>query len=375
MYKKKLIICFHPYSYLGGATISLSQLLNGMDKKKFEIVYLYIKKDNSLDLNKNIKTIKIKSTRVLLSIIQVRKILSRYNNKKFIKKIYISNQNFSNIFTTFILKDFSNYKSVLIERNHLDELDYYESIKDFFKKNIIKNIMKLNYSKASLIIGNARKLSKDLSAFVNKKIKTIYSPTNSYKIIKLSKSYVPSIIKKDTSRTRLLSVSRFTKRKDVLTLLEAFNSLSNKYKNIDLILIGYGPELNNINKFVKDNKLSNRVFVLPPKKNPFPFFRISDLYIMTSLYEGCPNSIVEATMLNLPVISSNCNSGPSEILLNGRGGTFYKKRNVFSLMKKISLFMDNKKIFEKKLKVAKNNIYRFEEKRILKQYNNLFNSL
>ena len=90
--------------------------------------------------------------------------------------------------------------------------------------------MKNNYSKASLIIGNAKKLSKDLSAFVNKKIKTIYSPTNSCKIIKLSKSYVPSIIKKDTSRIRLLSVSRFTKRKDVLTLLKAFNNLSNKYK-------------------------------------------------------------------------------------------------------------------------------------------------
>ena len=235
--------------------------------------------------------------------------------------------------------------------------------------------MRLNYSKASLIIGNAKKLSKDLSAFVNKKINTIYSPTNSSKIIKLSKSYIPSIIKRDSSRIRLLSVSRFTKRKDVLTLLEAFSSLSNKYKNVDLILIGYGPELNNINKFVKDNKLSNRVFVLPPKKNPFPFFIISDLYIMTSLYEGCPNSIVEATMLNLPVISSNCNSGPSEILLNGRGGTFYKKRNAYSLMKKISLFLDNKKTFKKKLKVAKNNIYRFEEKRILKQYNDLFNTL
>jgi len=375
MHKKKLIICFHPYSYLGGATISLSQLLNGMDKKKYKIVFLYIKKDDSLNLNKNIKIIKIKSSRTLFSIIQVRKILSKYNNEKFSKKIYISNQNYSNIFTSFILKDFQNFKSVLIERNHLDEMNYYESIKDFLKKNIIKIIMRINYSKATSIIGNAKKLSKDLSVFVNKKVNTIYSPTNSNKIIKLSKSYLPRAIKKDTSRTRLLSVSRFTKRKDILTLLEAFNELSNKYKNIDLILIGYGPELNNINKFVEDNKHSNRVFVLPPKKNPFPFFVISDLYIMTSLYEGCPNSIIEATILNLPVISSNCNSGPSEILLNGRGGTFYKKKNKYSLKKKISLFMNNKKFFKKKLKVAKKNINRFEEKRILKQYNELFNAL
>jgi glycosyltransferase involved in cell wall biosynthesis len=375
MRKKKLIICFHPYSYLGGATISLSQLLNGMDKKKYKIVFLYIKKDDNLNLNKNIKIIKIKSSRTLFSIIQVRKILSKYNNEKFSKKIYISNQNYSNIFTSFILKDFQNFKSVLIERNHLDEMNYYESIKDFLKKSIIKIIMRINYSKATLIIGNSKKLSKDLSVFVNKKVNTIYSPTNSSKIIKLSKSYLPSVIKKDTSRTRLLSVSRFTKRKDILTLLEAFNELSNKYKNIDLILIGYGPELNNINKFVEDNKHSNRVFVLPPKKNPFPFFVISDLYIMTSLYEGCPNSIIEATILNLPVISSNCNSGPSEILLNGRGGTFYKKKNKYSLKKKISLFMNNKKFFKKKLKVAKKNINRFEEKRILKQYNELFNAL
>ena len=375
MYKKKLIICFHPYSYLGGATISLSQLLNGMDKKKYEIVYLYIKKDNNLSLNKNIKIIKIKSTRTILSIIQVRKIISKYNNKKFVKKIYISNQNYSNIFSPFILKGFQNFKSVLIERNHLDELNYYESIKDFLKKNLIKIIMRLNYSKATLIIGNAKKLSKDLSVFVNKKIKTIYSPTNSSKIIKLSKLYLPRVIKKDISRTRLLSVSRFTKRKDVLTLLEAFNVLSDKLKNIDLILIGYGPELNNINKFIKNNKLSNRVFVLPPKKNPFPFFLISDLYVMTSLYEGCPNSIVEATILNLPVISSNCNSGPSEILLNGKGGTFYKKKNTYSLMRKIFLFMNNKKTFKRKLKIAKKNIYRFEEKKILKQYNDLFNTL
>jgi glycosyltransferase involved in cell wall biosynthesis len=158
-------------------------------------------------------------------------------------------------------------------------------------------------------------------------------------------------------------------------LLEAFNNLNNKSKDVDLILIGYGPELDNINKFVKDNKLSNRVFILPPQKNPYPFFIISDLYIMTSLYEGCPNSIIEATILNLPVISSNCNSGPSEILLNGRGGTFYKKKDTYSLMKKISLFMGNKKIFKKKLKVARNNIYRFEEKRILKQYNDLFKTL
>ena len=373
MNKKNLIICFHPYSFMGGATIKMVQLLNGLDKRNFEVVYLYIKKNCKLNLNKDIRVIKINSSKTLLSFFKIKKILSIYNKKEFNKKIYISNQNYSNILTFFLLKDFQEYKSILIERNHLDELNYYESFNDFCKKNIIKKLMKLTYKNATIIIGNTKKLSKDLSNFINSQVKTIYSPTNSKEVLKLSKSYIPSNIKKDKSRIRLLSVSRFTKRKDLITLLKAFFIISSKFSTIDLILIGYGPELNNINDFIKENNLSKRIFVLPPKKNPFPYFLISDLYVMPSLYEGCPNSIIEAITLNLPVISSNCNTGPSEILLNGKGGFIFKKKDAFSLANKIKLFVKNKEVFNKKLKIAKKNIYRFEEKNIIKQYNDLLN--
>ena len=375
MYRKTLIICFHPYSYLGGATISLCQLLNGLNKKKFKIIYLYLKKDNNLSLDKNIKVVKIKTQRTFYSIFKLKKIISYYDKKKFKKKIYISNQNYSNILTSFILKDFKEFKSILIERNHLDEFKYHDSLKNYFKNLIIKILMQMNYKKATTIVGNAKKLSKDLGNFVNAKVKTIYSPTNSKKIMMLSKSYTPLDIKKNKSRIRLLSVSRFTKRKDLITLLKAFNIVSIKYPNLDLILIGNGSEINNINNFIKMNKLSKKVFVLPSKKNPFPYFLISDLYIMTSLYEGCPNSIVEAITLNLPVISSNCNSGPNEILLNGIGGFIFKKQDTFSLAKKIDLFFKNKNLFKKKLYFAKKKINRFDEKKILKKYNNLIESL
>jgi len=358
---------------MGGATIKMVQLLNGLDKCNFEIVYLYIKKNCELNLDKNIKIIKIDATRTLFSFFKIKKILSIYSKKRFNKKIYISNQNYSNILTSFLLKDFHEFKSILIERNHLDELNYYESFKDFCKKIIIKKLMKLNYKNATIIIGNTKKLSKDLSNFIDSKVKTIYSPTNSKEVMKLSKSYVPTNIKKDKSRIRLLSVSRFTKRKDLITLLKAFFIISSKFSTIDLILIGYGPELNNINNFIKENNLSKRVFVLPPKKNPFPYFLISDLYVMPSLYEGCPNSIIEAILLNLPVISSDCNTGPSEILLNGKGGFIFKKKDASSLANKIKLFMKNKEVFNKKLKIAKKSIYRFEEKNIIKQYNDLLN--
>ena len=96
---------------------------------------------------------------------------------------------------------------------------------------------------------------------------------------------------------------------------------------------------------------------------------------MPSLYEGCPNSIIEATALNLPVISSNCKSGPKEILLNGKGGYTFDKMNYLDLSKKIVLFKKDKKIFLKKMIVSKKNIFRFNENKIIKSYMNILDKI
>ena len=375
MSNKTLIVCLHPYSNKGGATNKIFQLLNKIDQKEFEIVYIYLKKNSKLKLNKNIKSIKLKSQRTLFSIFEIRKILSTFERRNFKKKIFISNQNYSNILVYFLLKNFENYKSILIERNHLDELYYYETIKDFFKKFFIKILMKFTYKYSYKLIGNSKKLSKDLSKFVKKKAHTIYSPTNFKQLIRMSKNYKSKDVLKKKSKIRLLSVSRFTKRKDLITLLKAFNIINSKYRNIELILIGYGSELNTIKQYIKKNNLKNKIFLISYKDNPYPYFLISDLYIMPSLYEGCPNSIIEATALNLPVISSNCNSGPSEILLNGRGGFIFEKKNYLELANKIELFIRNRIIFAKKMAIAKKNIFRFDEKRILKEYMRIFKQI
>ncbi len=372
MHRKTLIICLHPYSDMGGATSKIIQMLNSLNKKNYEIIYIYIKKNFKLNLNSNIKTIKLKNRRMLFSFFEIKRIISYYHDRNFKKKIFISNQNYSNSLTYFLTKNFKEFKSILIERNHLDELYHYNSIQDFLKKSIIKILMKFTYKNATKIIGNTKKLSRDLSAFVNSKVEMIYSPTNSKEINRLSKIYKPKNIKKDYKKVRLLSVSRFTKRKDLITLLKAFRITCSKYKNIELILIGYGPELENIKNYIQEKKLNKKVFLLPFKKNPYPYFLISDLYIMPSLYEGCPNSIIESLVLNLPVISSNCNSGPDEILLNGKGGFIFSKKDFVKLADLIDLYMRDKSIFNKKLHFAKKKIFRFEEKKIISEYLNLF---
>lgn len=372
---KNLLICLHPYSFKGGATNKVIQLMNKVDKKKFKIVYIYLKKDTSLGLKSHIKVIKLKSKRILFAYSELKRILVKYNQEKFDKKLLVSNQNYSNVLVYFLLRNLKNIKSVLIERNHLDELYFYTSLNDYIKKFIIKIMMKYNYRYSNKIIGNSKKLSSDLAKFVNKSVETIYSPTNLKELIKMSKAYKPKGILYDRSKIRILSASRFTKRKDLITLLNAFNVIHSKYQNLQLLLIGYGPELQEIKEYIDRYNLKKKVFLILYKDNPYPYFLISNLYVMPSLYEGCPNSIIEATALNLPVISSNCNSGPKEILLNGRGGYFFEKRNYIQLANKIELFIKNKKVFLNKMNIAKRNIFRFNEKKILKDFMKIFNNI
>ena len=260
MFYKNLLICLHPYSNKGGATNKVIQLLNRIDKKKFKIVYIYLKKNTPLELKSHIKVIKLKSKRTLFAYSELKKILAKYNQEKFNKKLLVSNQNYSNVLVYFLLRNFKSIKSVLIERNHLDELYFYISLNDYVKKFIIKIMMKYTYKYSNKIIGNSKKLSSDLAKFVKKNVETIYSPTNFKELNKMSKAYKPKGILYDKSKIRILSASRFTKRKDLITLLKAFNTIHSKYQNLELLLIGYGPEFQEIKEYIDRNNLKKKSF-------------------------------------------------------------------------------------------------------------------
>ena len=165
--KKKIkIYIFHPYSGKGGADLSISRLINGLDEKKYEIDFItlntpLIKKK----ILKKIKYIRVKSSRALFSF---HKIINhiKQDKKEYVKKIFISNQYFANILSVIFLKKIKDIKIVLLERNHIDEFKYDNSI----KKQIILLLMKYFYKKADAVIGISKKLSKDLSNHIKKNV-------------------------------------------------------------------------------------------------------------------------------------------------------------------------------------------------------------
>ena len=121
--KKIKLIIFHPYSSLGGADKSLARLINGLDHNKYDIFFLSLKKIYVTKfLNKKIKTLVIKKSKTIFSILCIREFLKKFNVND--KVIFLSNQNFANIISFIILQKFKAIKHVVIERNHLDEFKY-----------------------------------------------------------------------------------------------------------------------------------------------------------------------------------------------------------------------------------------------------------
>ena len=371
--KKIKLIFFHPYSNIGGADNSLARLIDNIDKNKFSITFVSLNKSFlKKTLGKKIEFVTLKANRAIFSIFQLKKlVLKNYQNKAFKKVIVISNQNYANLVCLFATYKLEYIKKILIERNHLDELSIYFNFNEFFKKNFLKMLIKFFYPKANKIIGISQKLSNDLKKFINKDVTTIYNPAFDKSIYKLAKKRTKLINKSDY----IINVSRFTKRKDHRTTLLAFNEVTKTFKTLKLILIGYGPEMKNILNLSKSLNIQKNVIIIKNCSNPYPFIEKAKLLIHTSVYEGFCNVLVEGIMLNTPVISTNCNAGPSEILLNGRGGDLINVGDYISLAKNIKYFLNNSKKLKNKTILAKKNLERFEIKTNVKKYSNVFEKI
>ena len=141
-----------------------------------------------------------------------------------------------------------------------------------------------------------------------------------------------------------------------------------------LIIIGSGILEKYLKKFITKNKLSQYVKIIKFKSNPFPIILKSDIFLLSSLYEGLPNVLLEALTLNKFVISSNCPTGPSEILDNGKGGILYGCKDYKKLASEVIFYKKNKIKCSKMLKFSRSRLYRFDYNENLKKYLETVNS-
>ena len=152
-------------------------------------------------------------------------------------------------------------------------------------------------------------------------------------------------------------------------MLKAFKKVNNKI-NCELLIIGYGSNELKIKNYIKNNNLIGRIKILKYQENPYKFIKSSDLFILTSKYEGLPNVLLEAMVLKKFIISSNCPTGPSEILRNGKYGFLFKVGDHKGLARLIIKYNRNPKQYNRKILLGYKSLNKFSFENNCKKYIN-----
>lgn len=143
----------------------------------------------------------------------------------------------------------------------------------------------------------------------------------------------------DLKEPIILFVGRLSYEKDLNNLIYAFKQVQEKIAS-RLLIVGDGPDHCKLQRLVNMENLSERVSFLGHQKNPYPYFARSDLFVLSSTREGLPTVIVEALAFGLKIVSTDCQSGPREILDNGKYGRLVKQSDSFAFSNSMILSLE-----------------------------------
>lgn len=169
-----------------------------------------------------------------------------------------------------------------------------------------------------------------------------------------------------------VSVARLDYPKDFDTLLKAFEILKNKGIKEKLYIIGEGEQRTRIENLIKEKDLEKIVYLLGRKSNPYIWIKNADLFIHSSKREGFPAVLLEALLSEKMIISSDCMTGPKEILENGKSGELFEVGDSTKLSSLLEKYIVNPELKEKYIENSKIRIQDFEKQKILKEYEDFF---
>lgn len=385
---KKKILFYTSGVGLGGVEKVVLEVLKEIDKNKFDIKLALQYENENLFENEIPKEVNYK---YMLP-------------QKIIDKSLYFRERKKNIFYKILYSFMLSYEKYIIKKNYLEFSKDREIVIDFKSGDFLKLINLENVAKKKRIcwlhgeiknLNKYEKRKKFLRENLNKcdkvvcicedmkngvikeipelkeKLEVIYNPFDIEKIKIKSNDY--SEIKDDEKKlledNYIIMVSRLElKMKDFNTLIKAFKIVNQKRKDIKLYLLGEGPDREKIENMIKNEDLQEYIKLLGVKRNPYPWIKNSKVLLLSSKSEGLPTVLIEGIILNKVVVSTNCLTGPKEILDNGKYGSLVEIGDYNAMAQEIlELLQENSIKREKYLSNIDKSVERFDKKNIIKQ--------
>lgn len=157
----------------------------------------------------------------------------------------------------------------------------------------------------------------------------------------VSDTFIYNEKKYSESVKKIVAVGRLNEQKNYIMLLKAIKLLLNDFPNVSLKIYGEGTEYANLQRFIIDNEMQDNVELMGRSENIVEVYQNSDIYVMTSDYEGMPNSLLEAMCFGMPCISTDCPTGPSELIEDGKNGILVPVGDEKKIYEKLVYLINN----------------------------------
>jgi N-acetylgalactosamine-N,N'-diacetylbacillosaminyl-diphospho-undecaprenol 4-alpha-N-acetylgalactosaminyltransferase len=295
----------------GGAETIIANLIPHLSKK-YDVYICLLNNSIKYEINPNIKInfLSLKNYGNFINILLIPFLALKY--KSFLKKEGIT-YSLSLLerpsFIACFAKFFGWKGKIVVAENTVISNIY---LKNTFQGIIGRFLLNFCYPKANRIIACSQFVKHDLTQDIGlpeKKIITIYNGINIDTLIKKANEKEPQTL----DGFWFVHVGSFYEVKNHTLLVTAFSKVCKKY-NFKLLLIGKGENKNIINNLIAELDIEDYVTNLGFVENQYSLLKQCKCFILSSNYEGLPTVILEAMALGLPIISTDCRSGPREII-------------------------------------------------------------
>ncbi len=261
----------------------------------------------------------------------------------------------------------TNILSILAARNLKIPVIISERIYPAFGKlsKFWRVMRRVTYPKANILVVQTKPILEYFNAFMKiEKLKILANPISSTLQEAKDNIQIPK-------ENIILNVGRLTNQKGQEIAIRAFSSVNPQ--DWQLHLVGEGPKRKEYEELISKLKMTDKIKLIGRDNNISNYYLKSKVFIFPSRFEGFPNALTEAMYMGLTCISTNCPTGPSELIEDGVNGFLTPLDDVTLFAEKIKELISNPELSERMGIKAAVSVSHLEENKVVEQWQQLIN--
>jgi len=334
------VAIFVPSLQGGGAERMMVRLANGFADKGIAIDLVVARAEGPCldEVASQVRVVDLGRTRVLASVLALARYLRRERPLGMLSAL--NHANVVAIFARWIAR--TPTRLVVSERATLSLM---QQTAQGIRSRLMPTLMRLTYPRADAVVAVSMGVADDLANSIGlprAKVRVIYNPVVTQALLSSSRDRPVHPWFADGAPPVVLAAGRLEAEKDFECLIRAF-SLLHGARTVRLMIVGEGSQRPALERLVAELGLSADVELPGFVAEPYPYMRHAALFVQSSRTEGLPGALIEAMACGTPVVSTDCPSGPAEILEHGRWGRLVPVGDVETLAVAMAATLDSQK--------------------------------